>query len=147
MKKVPLTCSQKIDCEMCFQVMQLVAVCLDLVIFRRQLQMASGYLWHQGHIVQLAGFHQECCFLGSRQKFSFSCKNQSLVSQMVKNLPAVEEKLRFYPWVRKILWRSEWQPSPVFLPGEFHGWRNLVGYSPQGCKESDITEQLTLTLF
>ena len=34
------------------------------------------------------------------------------------------------PWIRKILWRSEWQPSPVFLPGEFHGQRSLMGYSP-----------------
>ena len=35
-----------------------------------------------------------------------------------------------------------WQPTPVFLPGEFHGWRSLAGYSPRGCKESDTTEQL-----
>ena len=35
-----------------------------------------------------------------------------------------------------------WQPTPVFLPGESHGWRSLVGYSPRGCKESDTTEQL-----
>ena len=31
--------------------------------------------------------------------------------------------------VRKIPWRREWQPTPVFLPGESHGWRSLVGYS------------------
>ena len=36
--------------------------------------------------------------------------------------------------------RSEWQPTPVFLPGESHGQRSLVGYSPQGCKELDMTE-------
>ena len=40
-----------------------------------------------------------------------------------------------------ILWRREWQPTPVFLPGESHGQRSLVGYSPWGCKESDTTEQ------
>ena len=33
-----------------------------------------------------------------------------------------------------------WQPTPVFLPGEFHGQRNLAGYSPRGHKESDMTE-------
>ena len=33
-------------------------------------------------------------------------------------------------------------PFPVFLPGESHGQRSLVGYSPQGCKESDMTQQL-----
>ena len=39
---------------------------------------------------------------------------------------------------------KEWLPTPVFLPGEFHVQRSLVGYSPQGHKESDMTEQLTL---
>ena len=34
------------------------------------------------------------------------------------------------PWVRKIPWRREWQPTPVFLPGKVHGQRSLVGYSP-----------------
>ena len=46
-------------------------------------------------------------------------------------------------WVRKIPWRREWLPTPVFLPGEFHGQRSLAGYSPWGCKESDSTEQIT----
>ena len=49
------------------------------------------------------------------------------------------------PWVRKTLWRKKWQPSPVFLPGEFHGLGILVGYSPWGCKESDTTERLRFT--
>ena len=39
-------------------------------------------------------------------------------------------------------WRKKWQPTPLFLLGEFHGQRSLVGYSPWGCKESDTTEQL-----
>ena len=42
------------------------------------------------------------------------------------------------PWVENIHWRSAWKPIPVFLPGEPHGQRSLVGYSPQGCKESDM---------
>ena len=41
-------------------------------------------------------------------------------------------------------WRGQWQPTPVLLPGKFHGQRSLVGYSPQGHKESDTTEQLSL---
>ena len=48
--------------------------------------------------------------------------------------------LEFNPWVRKIPWRRAWTPTPVFLFGEFHGQRNLVGYSPWGHKESDMTE-------
>ena len=49
----------------------------------------------------------------------------------------------FNPRVGKILWRREWQPTSVFLPGESHGQRSLAGYSPQGHKESDMTEQLS----
>ena len=38
----------------------------------------------------------------------------------------------------------EWQPTPVFLPGEFHGQRSLAGYSPWDQKELDTTERLSL---
>ena len=50
-------------------------------------------------------------------------------------------------WVRslgqEVPLQEEMQPTPVFLPGEFHGHRSLVGYSPWGCKESVTTEQLS----
>ena len=49
----------------------------------------------------------------------------------------------FDPWVGKILWSRKWQSTPVLLPGKFHGQRSLVGYSPWGCKESGMTEQLS----
>ena len=58
----------------------------------------------------------------------------SLVAQLVKNLPAMQET-----WAGKIPWRKERLPTPVFRPGEFHGV-----YSPWGCKESDMTERLSL---
>ena len=41
-------------------------------------------------------------------------------------------------------WRRDWQPTPVLLPGEFHGQRSLADYSPWGHKESNTTEWLTL---
>ena len=41
-----------------------------------------------------------------------------------------------------MFWRRDWQPTPVFFPGESHGQRSLAGYSPLGCKESDTTESL-----
>ena len=50
------------------------------------------------------------------------------------------QRCRFHPWEGKIPWRRAWQPTPVFLPGEFHGQRSLAGYSPWGRKESDRTE-------
>ena len=46
----------------------------------------------------------------------------------------------FDTWVRKILRKRKWQPSPVFLPGKSHGQRSLAGYSKLGCKELDTTE-------
>ena len=43
-------------------------------------------------------------------------------------------RCRFGPWVGKILWRREWQPAPVCLPGKLPGQRSLAGYSPWDCK-------------
>ena len=50
---------------------------------------------------------------------------------------------RFDPWVRKIPWRREWLPTPVFLPGESHERRSLLDYIPRGHIELDTTEWLT----
>ena len=58
---------------------------------------------------------------------------------MVKNLPAMQKT-----WVRSLGWKDALEKgmaiTPVFLPGEFHGQRSLVGYSPWGLKESEMTE-------
>ena len=75
----------------------------------------------------------------------------SLVAQMVKKKKKKKNRVqcgspRINPWVGKIPWRREWQPTPVFLPGEFHRQRSLAGYSPWGRKELDRTEYLTLSL-
>ena len=58
---------------------------------------------------------------------------------MVKNLPVWQEVQETWldPWVGKIPCRRAWQPTLVFLPGESHGQKSLVGYSPRGHKESD----------
>ena len=64
---------------------------------------------------------------------------------MVKKIPAMQETW-VQPWVGKIPWRKEWQPTPVFLPGEPHGQRSLVGYSPWGLKRVRC-DRLTLSLF
>ena len=62
----------------------------------------------------------------------------SLVAQLVRiHLPC--RTPGFNPWVGKIPWRREWLPTPVLWPGEFQGL-----YTPRGCKESDITEWLSL---
>ena len=58
---------------------------------------------------------------------------------MVKNLHAMKET-----WVQSLgredALEKEWQPTPLFLPGESQGLRSLVGYSPWGRKESDMTD-------
>ena len=62
------------------------------------------------------------------------------MAQLVKNLPAMQET-----WVQSLGWEDplekEQLPTPVFWPTEFHGW-----YSPWGLKESETTEQLSLSL-
>ena len=50
------------------------------------------------------------------------------------------ESCGFDTRVGKMFWRRAWQPTPVFLPGESHGQRSLVGYSPWHRKELDVTE-------
>ena len=65
---------------------------------------------------------------------------------MVKNPPCQCRRPQFDPWVGKIPCRREWLPTPVFLPGESHGQKSLTGYSPWGCKDSDMTERQALSL-
>ena len=66
----------------------------------------------------------------------------SQVALVVKNSPTNAGNMRceFDPWVWKIPWRRAWPPSPVFLPGESHWQKSLVGYSPQGCIVLDTAE-------
>ena len=48
-----------------------------------------------------------------------------------------------HDWVTELNWlnwRKEWQPTPVFLPGESHGQRSLVGYSPWDHKETWLSD-------
>ena len=68
----------------------------------------------------------------------------SQVELVVKNPPtnAAYTRHGFSPWIGKIPWRRAWQPTPVVLPGEFHGLKSLVGYSPQGCQELDTTKHI-----
>ena len=65
----------------------------------------------------------------------------SQVMLVVKSLSA--KRLGFNSCIRKIPWSRKWFPTPIFLPGKSHGRRNLVTYSPWGCKESDKTERLS----
>ena len=64
-----------------------------------------------------------------------------------KELASQCRRSGFDPWVGKIPWRKKWQPTPEFLPGEFHGQRSLVGCSPWDPTELDMSEQLTFSMY
>ena len=67
--------------------------------------------------------------------------------QMVKKKICLQfRRPGFNLWIKKFPGEKEWQPTPLFLPEESHGARNLGGYSPQGCKKSDTTGRLTFLL-
>ena len=76
----------------------------------------------------------------------FGVSRASLMALMVKNPPQCR-RLGFDLWVRKIPWRRERLPTPVFSFREFHRQRSLVGYSSWGLKESDVAEQVILWFF
>ena len=91
--------------------------------------------------------------------FWFSCTFiwalfSSLTTSFIKQLPTWDYVYLIQLWHQFLdtytyymskcaYWRRKWQPTPVFLPGKFHGQRSLAGYSPWGCKELDMTEWLT----
>ena len=76
--------------------------------------------------------------LGGFCKFLMSPEWASLVAQMVKNLPTMQET-QVDPWVGKSPWRRERLPTPVFWPGESHGQKSLVDYSLCYHKESEMS--------
>ena len=79
-------------------------------------------LSHFGDSHNVSNFHYYCIFCGDR--------GSSMLAQMVKN-PLQCQRPGFDPWIRKILWRREWIPTPVFLPGESLGQRSLVDAKSQ----------------
>ena len=85
-------------------------------------------------------FSQDVWYVASRyMRLAFAGGSED---KKKKNLPAMQ-KTGFNPWAGKILWRREWQPTPVSLPGKAHGQRNLVDCSPWGLKELGTIERLT----
>ena len=93
---------------------------------------------------QREGRHRACSGAARGQcGCSAHCMWASRVAPVVQNLPANAGDPRDVAsdfWVRKIPWRRSWQPTPVFLPGESHRQKSLVGYSPWSHKETDATE-------
>ena len=63
------------------------------------------------------------------------------------DLGAIPVRPRVNPWVRKIHWRREWQPSPIFLLGEFRWTEEPGGLQSRESQKSDRPERLTLSLY
>ena len=105
---------------------------------------AAGPKWKQGSFLGVSGgeskvWHcKEQYFLGTWNVRSMNQGELDVVKQEVARV--------FYNGIL-IFWRRKYQPTSVLLPGKFHGWRSLVGYSPWDCKESDTTELLHFLSF
>ena len=100
----------------------------SLGLLERVFAMTSVFSWQNSFSLCPASF---CDFPDSTSDKEPACQCRR------------HKRLGFHPWVRKIPWRRKWQPTPIFLPGEFHGQRSLEDYSPWGHKKSDTTERLT----
>ena len=75
--------------------------------------------------------HLDSCTLVLHFWRAFLKKSQNLrYCVNKKNVMIMRKRYRFDPWVGKMPWRRAWQPTPVFLPGESHGQKSLVGYGP-----------------
>ena len=115
-----------------------------------------GFCFVLSHQGSLSAQVQDCLAAGSWQKLSapfhsgcycfsdFNCPLCAFIGGPSGKESICQCRRRkrhgFDPWVGKSLWSRKWQRTPAFLPGESHGQRSLVSYSPWGCKESDMTE-------
>ena len=75
---------------------------------------------------------------------AMQCRIMSLEGQFGPTLPLDALRPGFDSWVGTIPWKKEWQPTPVFWPGEFHG-QSLAGYSPWGWKELDLALKVLIS--
>ena len=101
--------------------------------------LVSSYLFKDVCTANTFGRHKWCLHQECRQIYLLS--SSLLLAHTVKNLLAMQET--HIPFlVGKMLWRKEWLPIPLFLPGKSHGQRNLVAHSCVAA-ELDMTEWLT----
>ena len=90
----------------------------------RSLRVAFPKILHERRVLWWGKFRQSCIF---------HCSSRP--EDLEKSCSKFEE-------VQICLWRRQWHPTPVLLPGKSHGWRSLVGCSPWGRWGSDTTQQL-----
>ena len=107
--------------------------CMSLVIFYPQIYWSNIDIHQQRPFMRVCtSFHES--FPGGACGKESVCQCRRCKSH------------EFDPWVGKIPWKRKWQPTPVFLPGGFHGQRSLVGYSPWGHRVGHDWARLYMTL-
>ena len=89
------------------------------------LQASSGKIGTATHLRELSGFMEIKYVKGPRLPRWLSGKESACQCRRRRSLG-------FNPWVGRSLWKRKWQPTPVFLPGEYGGQRSLAGCSPLG---------------
>ena len=127
---------------------------------RRRMQRGQDGLQHgSGHCLSLSGKTIRCLLRPRiRTKARESSKSQAYLGDIIGSVPdhcsrtinTVKRVLRFFPVHTKVMFtlycslsrRRQWHPTPVLLPGKSHGRRSLVGCSPWGRQESDMTKRL-----
>ena len=106
-------------------------------------------LWSQGSIwIWIDRWIDKLWYINTMEYY-LSIKRNECVSWTEVDEPRAcytewikSEREKQMSYINVLVWRRQWHPTPVLLPGKSHGWRSLVGYSPWGHKESDTTERL-----
>ena len=126
----------------CFIVLLLVALCRYVLKNTSKKFQNIGSLWQPSveqacwcHFPKSGIFKLSVLFFRRNASFPGGTSGREAVCQCRRG-----QSRGFDPWVGKIPWRRAWQPTLVFLPGESHGQRSLVGYRSSDCKELDTTE-------
>ena len=120
------------------------AVKLIPIVWGRMFNAKPGTISEKHCCLLLFVIELQFTFLAWLSTYSLGFPDDTSGKKKKIHLPMQGERDGFPPWVRKIPWRREWQPTPVFLPGKSHGLRSLAGYSLWGHKELDTTECLNI---
>ena len=100
-------------------------------VFYNQLQTKTDEIWL---CLPNMNMQRRSVFMKSDKFIQASEIEDFPSSSVIKKSTRQCRRWGFNPWVGKVPWRSKWQPTPVFLPGEYQRQRNLAGYSPWGRK-------------
>ena len=116
---------------------------LAQIVFHKGMLILSGYpevtgCTHTKHLCKWPKSKAEQHFTHLYTEGNITTHRLEWSFSMGSWFPYAQTHLQWEP--TSTTWRRKWQPTAVFLPGKFHAQRSLAGYSPWGCKESNMTE-------